>query len=378
MRVTSRFLLALAAAGALACSTGEVKYVVTGSDSPADGATAYVVDQISLIPIDSAVVSGGSFRMKGKAAKNAFLSVSVDGADYPFFNDGKPVRVNLADGTLTGSALNTKLTECEKRNREVYAEYIRYIDEYDSLPVDEQEARAEEFMTQYRLKIKEYADFYVGLIEENIASLIPVAFVEHLPSVVSAADDWDKAAGEKKLAEVLDANPEVARHPYVIDLNRRMAESDARRKQRQDSRRAFVGEPFWDLMESDPDGNPHLLSEYVGKGRWVLVNFWASWCGFCKVENPNQLAAYRKYHRKGFDIVGLSFDSEKEAWLKAIDGWEMPWIQLSDLKGGETVAVGVYAVSGLPDNLLIDPEGTVVARGVFGEDLEKRLSEIFE
>ena len=343
MRVTSRFLLALAAAGALACSTGEVKYVVTGSDSPADGATAYVVDQISLIPIDSAVVSGGSFRMKGKAAKNAFLAVSVDGADYPFFNDGKPVRVNLADGTLTGSALNTKLTECEKRNQEVYAEYIRYIDEYDSLPVDEQEARAEEFMTQYRLKIKEYADFYVGLIEENIASLM-----------------------------------EVARHPYVIDLNRRMAESDARRKQRQDSRRAFVGEPFWDLMESDPDGNPHLLSEYVGKGRWVLVNFWASWCGFCKAENPNQLAAYRKYHRKGFDIVGLSFDSEKEAWLKAIDDWEMPWIQLSDLKGGETVAVGVYAVSGLPDNLLIDPEGTVVARGVFGEDLEKRLSEIFE
>ena len=171
---------------------------------------------------DSAVVSGGSFRMKGKAPKDAFLAVSVDGADYPFFNDGKPVRVNLADGTLTGSALNTKLTECEKRNQEVYAEYIRYIDEYDSLPVDEQEARAEEFMTQYRLKIKEYADFYVGLIEENIASLIPVAFVEHLPSVVSAADDWDKAAGEKKLAEVLEANPEVARHPYVIDLNRRL------------------------------------------------------------------------------------------------------------------------------------------------------------
>lgn len=183
MRFTSHLLLALAVAGALACSSDKMKYVVTGSDSPADGATVYLVDRISLTPIDSTVVSGGAFQMKGEAPKDAFLAVSVDGADFPFFNDGKPVSVNLADGTLAGSALNTKLTECEKRNREAYAAYIVFIDEYDSL---------------------------------------------------------------------------------------------------------------------------------------------------------------------------------------------------SDLKRRESVAAGVYAVSGLPDNLLIDPDGIVVARGVFGEDLEKRLSEVFE
>lgn len=371
----------------LSCSTG-VTYVVTGSDSPTDGATVYLVDQTTMERIDSTVVSSGTFRMKGKAEKNAFLAVSVDGVEekvkflrsgqFPFFNDGKPVRVNVAEGTLTGSALNTKLTECLQRNQEAYDEYNSLITAYESLSQEEAEAHAEEFATQYRAAIRKYAGFYIDLVDENVGTLIPVAFVEHLASVVSAADDWDKAAGEKKLAEFLAANPQVAKHPYVTDLNRRMAESDARRNRRAELRRSYVGQPFRDLVESDPDGIPHALSEYAGQGRWVFVNFWASWCGFCKAEIPNLRSSYTKYHRKGFDIVALSFDDDKDVWVKAIADWEMPWIHLCDLKGRETVAVGVYSVSGLPDNILIDPEGTIVARGLFGEDVETRLAEIFE
>ena len=382
-----RILSFFATAGTLSCCTG-VGYVVTGSDSPTDGATVYLVDQSNLERIDSTIVSSGTFRMRGKAEKNAFLAVSVDGIEdnitfcrsgqFPFFNDGKPIRVNVAEGTLTGSALNMKLMECLQRNQEAYDEYNSLIAAFESLSQEEAEARAEEFATQYRAAIRKYADFYVGLVDENVESLIPVAFVEHLASVVSAADDWDKAAGEKKLADVLAANPQVAKHPYVTDLNRRMADSDARRRQRAELRRSYVGQPFRDLVESDPDGTPHSLDEYVGQGRWVLVNFWASWCGFCKAEIPNLQSAYKKYHHKGFDIVALSMDDDKDAWVKAIADWGMPWVHLSDLKGNESVAVGVYSVSGLPDNILIDPEGTIVARGLFGEDVETRLAEIFE
>ena len=93
---------------------------------------------------------------------------------------------------------------------------------------------------------------------------------------------------------------------------------------------------------------------------------------------PNVTAAYKAYHDKGFEIVGLSFDQDKDAWLAAIAEGDMPWIHLSDLKRWETVAAGVYSVTGIPDNLLVDPQGTVVARGLYGRDLMNRLSEIFK
>ena len=381
------FLLAVAAAGMLSCSANDVKYDIKGTGAP-DGVTVYLVDQISLVRIDSAVVSRGSFQMKGKAEKDAFLAIAIPGDQAPFhflrsgqiplFNDGKPVTVNVADGTLSGSALNTKLSECDRRNQAAYAEYYSLIEEMESLQEDVTQEKAAEMMARYRTAINKYADFFVGMLEENNNSLIPVAFVEHLPSVVSAADNWNKALGEQKLEEILAANPALADHPYVVDLKSRMAATDAQRRQNADRRQAFIGEKFRDLVESDPKGKSHKLSEYVGRGKWVLVDFWASWCGPCKAEMPNVTAAYRKYHRKGFEIVGLSFDQDKDAWVKAIKDWDMPWIHLSDLKYWESVAAGVYSVNGIPDNLLIDPQGTIVARGLRGGDLEAKLAEIFK
>ena len=371
MKKLSFILLAVATAVAVACSGNQVKYEISGFNAPEDGAAVYLIDQITSANIDSTVVSGGAFQFKGKQEKDAYLCLHVDGSDwwFLFFNDGEPIKIDASANTLTGSALNNKVTECDKLTSNAYAEYNDFITAFEALSPEEQMAvKEEDFIPQYRAKLKVYSDALMGVIEDNMDNLVPVAFLEHVPSLF----------GEEKFNELATSDTPFAKHPFVQNLKRKRDESNARRQEAEQKKQAIIGQQFLDLEEPDQDGNLHKLSEYVGQGKWVLVDFWAAWCGPCHAEMPNVVAAYKKYHPKGFDVVGLSFDRNKEDWVKAIADWEMPWIHLSDLKYGQSVASDVYSVNSIPDNLLINPEGIVVARGLRGEALEAKLAEVFE
>ena len=370
MKKFSLIWLAAALAGVVGCSGNLAKYDVTGKDAPEDGVKVYLVDQLSSARIDSAVVADGAFQMKGKAEKDAYLAVNLEGGKwfYLLFNDGVPVVVDVDDRTVTGSELNNKLTECDLRNSDAYEVYSSFIKEFLALPEEEQAAQEQTFIEQYQVKIQEYADVVMDIIKENQDNLIPVAFMEAVPSL----------AGDEEFAQLVSSDAPFAKHPYVQNLKRRMDEANAKNAESEDKKQAIVGQKFLDVEEPGTDGEMHKLSEYAGQGRWVLVDFWAAWCGPCKAEMPNVVAAYKKYHDKGFDVVGMSFDREKEDWIKAIADWDMPWIHLSDLQYWKSVAGEVYNVNSIPDNLLIDPEGIIVARGLRGDALEARLAEIFE
>jgi peroxiredoxin len=129
-----------------------------------------------------------------------------------------------------------------------------------------------------------------------------------------------------------------------------------------------------DFTQPDSTGKPVKLSDY--RGHYVLVDFWASWCKPCRAENPNMLAAWKKYKDKNFDILGVSLDEDKgrRAWLHAVAQDGLPWTQVSDLKGFESPAAVMYGVKAIPSNFLIDPSGKIVGTNLRGEELEKKLA----
>ena len=127
-----------------------------------------------------------------------------------------------------------------------------------------------------------------------------------------------------------------------------------------------------DFTQADTQGKPVKLSDF--RGKYVLIDFWASWCVPCRQENPNLVKAYAAYKSKNFEILAVSLDNKNENWLKAIEDDKLSWVHVSDLKGWDNTVAGAYAIRAVPNNYLIDPNGIIIARNLRGEALEAALA----
>lgn len=139
--------------------------------------------------------------------------------------------------------------------------------------------------------------------------------------------------------------------------------------------RVSVGNQAPGFAQADENNKPVVLSSY--KGKYVLLEFWASWCSPCRAESPNVLQAYKKYKDKGFDVLSVSLDHEKDKWLQAVKKDGLLWKQVSDLNGWKNAVAVLYGINAVPANFLIDPTGKIVAQNLRGEDLNNKLSKIF-
>ena len=203
---------------------------------------------------------------------------------------------------------------------------------------------------------------------DNTDSMLPVVFVPMMY----------KGLTYPELQKIFRPGAPYENHPAMKEAKEHMSQmQEEYQKERQSQTVRAIGNKFTDIAMNDTTGRERRLSEWCGKGRYVLIDFWASWCGPCRAEMPNVTACYEKYHAKGLDIVAISFDTNKDAWLRAINTMEMPWVHLSDLAGWNSLGAKTYDIKGIPANILLDGEGNIIDNDLRDYMLEEKLAEIF-
>ncbi|PWT73757.1 MAG: hypothetical protein C5B59_12595 [Bacteroidetes bacterium] len=193
------------------------------------------------------------------------------------------------------------------------------------------------------------------------------------PTLGILALSWGRSLSRIDFENAL--NGLVARYPDNVVLQNMkksfLQQSQAEHQQQENS---WVGKQAPELNLPDANGKNISLASF--KGKYVLVDFWASWCEPCRMENPNVVKAYQRFKDKNFTVLGVSIDSKKDAWQKAIKDDNLTWTHVSDLKYWSSAAVQIYKFDGIPFNVLIDPQGKVIAESLRGDGLENKLNEV--
>ena len=351
---------------ALAACSNDPAYKISGTiENVADGEYVFLQEAKGreLVKLDSAVVIAGAFEFNGRQdeAVNRYITYTPKegrGPRVDFFLENGNIAVAMGENASVTGTPNNDIYQAYKNEAMALNKEMRALWEKSREEGVTEEQKAE-IGKQYEELNKKMEALTFNTIDANITN--PVGIHLWPGNSYSMELDQLKALAAKVPVE-FQSNERIAKLLERITILEKTA----------------VGQKFTDFTLPDTEGNPMKLSDIIAKNKYTLIDFWASWCGPCRAEMPNVVAAYKEYNKKGFGIVGVSLDSDAEAWKKAIESMGMTWDHMSDVKGWQCEGAALYGVNSIPATVLVAQDGTIIARNLRGEAIKEKLAELLK
>ena len=340
------FIIALAAVAMVSCGSA-TKYTITGTaEEFTDGKWAFLGKQQGreFVKSDSVQIAGNSFTLNGEveAPYSAYIAIGEPNARPDMYIEVvvEPGKIEVKklnpehrSYTAVGTVLNDKLAEL---NNKIW-------------DLEKNDGSEEEYIALQKSFIEENIDNTLGLntFKGTYYYFKPQDVINIINAMPAAAQE-ELASTKQSAEQALKVEP---------------------------------GNNYVDVVEPTPDGKELSLKSVIENknNKYVLLDFWASWCGPCMAEVPYLVETYKNFHKKGFEIYGVSFDRDRDAWLKAIKEKELNWLHVSNVKYWDTPSRHAYAVNSIPANFLIDcSTGKIIAKGLRGEEVQKKIAELLK